>query len=112
LEWNLANDANYQPHTNGGCDVCKGALTISGGVTRNVAYYIVGQIAKFVPAGSVRIKTNAVGGLYNVAFVTPQGKKVLLVLNDGTSAISFNIQFKKSMTTVVLQGQAAATYVW
>ncbi len=112
LEWNLANDANYQPHTDGGCTECKGALTISGGITRNVGYYIIAQIAKFVPAGSVRIKTTAIGGLYNVAFVTPQGKKVLLVLNAGTSAISFNVKFKDVMATVTLQGQAAATYVW
>jgi glucosylceramidase len=112
LEWNLANDANYQPHTNGGCTECKGAITISGGITRNVAYYIVAQIAKFVPSGSVRIKTNAINGLYNVAFITPQGKKVLLVLNDGASAINFNISFKKSTATVTLQAQAAATYVW
>src|SRR5207237_1219807 len=26
LEWNLANDPGYGPHTNGGCTTCKGAL--------------------------------------------------------------------------------------
>ncbi|MDQ2863461.1 MAG: glucosylceramidase [Bacteroidota bacterium] len=36
LEWNLANDPTFHPHTNGGCDQCKGALTIGGTVTRNV----------------------------------------------------------------------------
>ena len=41
LEWNLANDTSFGPHTLGGCTECKGALTISGSnVTRNVAYYL------------------------------------------------------------------------
>jgi glucosylceramidase len=67
LEWNLANDANFGPHTPGGCTECKGALTVGGGITRNVSYYIIAQIAKFVQPASVRIETNTVSGLYNVA---------------------------------------------
>ncbi|MDQ6904372.1 MAG: glucosylceramidase, partial [Bacteroidota bacterium] len=39
LEWNLANDPTYNPHTPGGCTQCKGALTIGTSVTRNVGYY-------------------------------------------------------------------------
>ena len=112
LEWNLANDANYEPHTNGGCTECKGALTISGSVTRNVAYYIIAQISKFVPAGSVRVSSSAVSGLYNVAFVTPQGKKVLLMLNDGSSAASFNIKYKNEFFPTTIAAGSAATYVW
>ncbi|WP_315819466.1 glycoside hydrolase [Paraflavitalea speifideaquila] len=75
LEWNLANDAGFGPHTPGGCTTCKGALTIGSTVTRNVAYYIVGHASKFVPAGSVRIGSNISGSLQNVAFLTPTGKK-------------------------------------
>ncbi len=112
LEWNLANDASYGPHTPGGCTECKGALTISGSVTRNVSYYIIAQVAKFVPAGSVRIKSNTLSGLYNVAFKTPQGKKVLLVLNDGASTVNFNIQFKNKMAVTHLPAGSAATYIW
>lgn len=28
IEWNLASDPNYYPHTDGGCGTCLGALTI------------------------------------------------------------------------------------
>ncbi|HEV7781026.1 MAG TPA: glucosylceramidase, partial [Chitinophagaceae bacterium] len=31
LEWNLATDPSYGPHTTGGCDICLGALTIGSG---------------------------------------------------------------------------------
>jgi glucosylceramidase len=112
VEWNLASDANYQPHTPGGCDECKGALTISGSVTRNPSYYIVAHASKFVPAGSVRIASSVIGSLHNVAFSTPQGKKVLIVLNDGTSPVNFNIKYKNAIATTMLPAGSVATYVW
>src|ERR1700744_2621653 len=55
LEWNLASDPNYGPHTSGGCSTCLGALTIGTTVTRNVSYYIIAHASKFVRPGSVRI---------------------------------------------------------
>lgn len=83
LEWNLAADPNQNPHTDeGGCTECLGALTIGDSVSRNVSYYIIAQASKFVRPGSVRVASNLVDGLPNVAFVTPSGKKVLIVLND------------------------------
>jgi glucosylceramidase len=113
LEWNLANDPNYGPHTPGGCTTCKGAVTINGSaVTRNVAYYIVAHASKFVPTGSVRISSTQSGSLYNVAFKRPDGKKVLIVENDGHSNQSFNIKFNGQWATSTLPGGAVATYVW
>ena len=96
LEWNLANDPFFQPYTPGGCNTCKGAVTIATAgtiVTRNVAYYIIAHASKFVPAGSVRIGSNVIGDLQTVAFKTPAGKKVLIVENDGSAAAIFNIRF-------------------
>jgi len=59
LEWNLASDPRYDPHTNGGCTECLGTVTLNGDfVTRNPAYYILAHASKFVrPAlsGSVQI---------------------------------------------------------
>ncbi|WP_235954139.1 glycoside hydrolase family 30 protein [Limnovirga soli] len=112
LEWNLANDAAYGPHTPGGCTTCKGALTINGNVTRNVAYYIIAHASKFVPAGSVRIESTISGNLNNVAFLTPAGKKVLLVQNTGSEVASFNIRYKSSWVPTTLAGGAVATYTW
>ena len=36
LEWNLANDRAYNPHTPGGCTECKGALHWTAPFNRNV----------------------------------------------------------------------------
>jgi glucosylceramidase len=112
LEWNLASDPSYNPHTPGGCDQCKGALTIGTSVTRNVSYYIIAHASKFVPAGSVRIGSNITGSLQNVAFKTPAGKKVLIVENDGAIDATFNIRFKSKWTTTTLPAGAVGTYIW
>jgi len=112
LEWNLANDPAFGPHTPGGCTQCKGALTIGTDVNRNVAYYIIAQASKFIPAGSVRIASNVTGNLQNVAFVTPAGKKILLVLNDGGNAATFNIRFKNKWAAATLPAGSAGTFSW
>ena len=112
LEWNLAADPNYQPHTSGGCTTCLGALTISATVTRNVSYYIIAHGSKFVRPGSVRIASNNAGNIVTVAFKNPEGKKVLIALNKGANAESFNIKFNGKMVTTSLYGGAVGTYVW
>ena len=113
MEWNLAADANYNPHTDkGGCTSCLGAITISPAVSRNVAYYVIGHASKFVPAGSVRISSNITKNLQNVAFLTPEGKKVLIVCNNNNAVTTFNVQYKGKIFTTNLDKGAVATYVW
>jgi glucosylceramidase len=112
LEWNLASDPYFSIHTPGGCNTCKGALTIISGYTRNVSYYIIAHASKFIPAGSVRIASNNTGSLYNVAFKRPDGKKVLIVENDGSTAQNFNISFNGKKAAVSLEAGAVGTFVW
>jgi glucosylceramidase len=112
LEWNVAADPLYGPHTAGGCTTCLGALTIAPEVTRNVAYYIIGHASKFVRPGSYRIGSNITDGLQNVAFRTPDGKTVLIVVNDNSSEQIFNIKYKGKTTETSLPKGAVATYVW
>lgn len=113
LEWNLAADPEFNPHTDdGGCNLCLGALTIGDSVSRNVSYYIIAHASKFVPAGSVRIASNNETSLPNVAFITPTGKKVLIVLNDSDTDQAFGIRFNKVIAKSSLPVGAVATYVW
>jgi glucosylceramidase len=137
--WNLAADQLNDPHTdNGGCSMCQGAITINGDiVTRNIAFYTVAHASKFVRPGSVRIGSTNRGdktvGLYedeqrpgvfraalienmeilpNVAFRTPEGKIVLIVVNDTFSANSFRIQWNGKFAGIRLNPGAVGTYVW
>jgi glucosylceramidase len=137
--WNLAADPNNDPHTdNGGCSMCQGALTLDGdNVTRNLAYYNIAHASKFVRPGSVRIGSTNTGDkavvltqdeesqgirraaiiensvvLPNVAFRTPDGKIVLIVVNDTYAVSSFRIQYNGMLSSVRLSPGAAGTYVW
>jgi glucosylceramidase len=114
LEWNLAADPNYQPHTDrGGCDKCLGAVTIDGDkVTRNPAYYIIAHAAKFVRPGAIRIGSDSEEGLPNVAFRTPVGNKVLIVLNNTTHTETFFIEDGGKRTGATLHPGSVATYIW
>ena len=137
--WNLAADPLNDPHTgNGGCSMCQGAITIDGNnVTRNIAYYTIAHSSKFVRPGSVRIASTNRGdqsvSLYedeqrpgafratligntdvlpNVAFRTPEGKTVLIVVNDTFSTSSFRIQWNGKTASLRLNPGAVGTYVW
>lgn len=113
LEWNLANDPQYGPHTLGGCTACLGALTVSGTeVQRNVSYYIIGQVSKYIPVGSRRISTASSNAqIQSIAFKTPDGKHVLLVLNESKESL-VTIQFEQKKYNFTLPEKSASTIVW
>ena len=112
IEWNLAADPNQDPHTEGGCTQCLGAVTIDGNaVTRNPAYYIIGVASKFVPAGSVRIESNLPENLPNVAFKTPEGKTVVIVLNSFKAELTFQLKMKGKYFSPSLKSGSVATFV-
>jgi len=112
LEWNLANDPKFEPHTPGGCTECKGALTIDGSsIERNVAYYIIAQASKFVPAGSIRIESTSIKGLENVAFLRPDGKLVLIMLNEKVSEVEFVINFRGKSILSSMKPSSAASFL-
>lgn len=95
LLWNLAADPNAGPHTNdGGCTGCYGAITLDGDhVSRNVAYYALAHFSKFVPPGSVRVGSSEMEQLATAAFLTPEGKVVLVVSNTGNFPKKFAVRY-------------------
>ncbi|MEN0054324.1 MAG: glycoside hydrolase family 30 beta sandwich domain-containing protein [Mucilaginibacter sp.] len=114
LEWNLAADPEYKPYTDrGGCPMCQGAVTIDKNeVKRNLAYYSIAHASKFVRPGSVRIASNNSDTLPNVAFKTPDGKKVLIVANTSGGAQDFNISYQGKAIAATLDKGSVGTYIW
>jgi glucosylceramidase len=114
LEWNLAADPQNKPFTDrGGCSMCQGAVTVDGDkVSRNLAYYSIAHASKFVRPGSVRIGSTANETLPNVAFKTPNGKKVLIVVNDSNAPQTFTVNDGLRIFETQLAGKAVATYSW
>jgi len=114
LLWNLAANPEAGPHTNnGGCTGCWGALTLDGDhITYNVAWYALAHFSEFVPPGSIRIGSNDLEQLDNVAFLTPQGKIVLVVSNTGNFMFPFAISYHGRIAETSLDPGAVGTYVW
>ena len=72
----------------------------------------IAHASKFVRPGSVRIASNELQRLPNVAFKTPAGRKVLIVLNDGPSAQTFSIRDGDTLAISTLPPGAVGTYIW
>jgi glucosylceramidase len=114
LMWNLALDENFGPHK-GGCGDCRGIVTIdsaTGVVTKNIEYYAFGHASKFVRAGAVRVASNEVEGISNVAFRNPDGGLVLIALNGNTEAKAFSVKAGRKAFGYTLPAGAVATFVW
>lgn len=114
LMWNLALDENHGPHA-GGCGDCRGVVTIdsrTGTVERNQEYYAFGHASRFVRPGARRISSLEPEGLQGVAFVNPDGERVLIVLNEAVTPVSFSIREAGRQAPAILPARTAATYVW
>lgn len=112
IEWNLASGPNPEegPKTPGGCTECLGAITIDNtNVSRNVSYYIIGQISKFVKPGAQRVDSN---GNLNVAFKNPDGSSVLLVYNKNQGSQSTRVNVGGKSFQYTIPGRTAVTFVW
>lgn len=113
LHWNLTNNPDYTPFTsNGGCSVCKGAVTINGNsVERNVGYYITAHASKFVRPGSVRIESNQPDGFPNVAFKNTNNEIVVILLNKSDQNQEVDISLDGEIYTITLIRKSVATII-
>lgn len=115
LEWNVANNSSIGPYTSGGCNTCLGAITINSSTTftRNVAYYIIGQISKFVHSGATRIGvTSSSSSLIASAFLNTDGTMALVSYNSSSSAQSVKIIVGANSFTYIIPGSSACTFSW
>ncbi|MCV9926583.1 RICIN domain-containing protein [Flavobacterium sp. LS1R49] len=115
LEWNVANNPSLGPHTPGGCTTCLGAVTINNSTsyTRNVAYYIIGQISKFVKPGAFRVATSSTNStIVSSGFRNPDGSVALLVYNQGSTSNTIKIVSGSSAFNYTVPGSSAVTFNW
>lgn len=114
LEWNAANNPSLGPRTPGGCNTCLGAVTVNNSTsyTKNVAYYIIGQISKFVKPGAVRISSSStIGTIQTVGFRNPDGSIALVVYNSG-SANTIKVVSGSSAFNYTVPASSAVTFNW
>ena len=117
--WNMALDQNNGPTVQNGCNNCRGVVTIDDSqtpsvVSKNVEYYVLGHLAKYVQAGAYRIDSSSFGhgNVEDVAFKNPDGSIAVLVLNDAQTPRTFSLNWKGKMVSYSLPAQAVATFYW
>ena len=117
--WNMALDPTGGPTVEHGCGNCRGVVTIDSSttpatVTRNVEYYVLGHLAKYVQTGAYRIDSNSFGSgnIEDVAFKNPDGSIAVLVFNGGTSPNQFSINWQGKTMSYTLPAGAVATLTW
>ncbi|GAB5524862.1 MAG: glucosylceramidase [Roseivirga sp.] len=113
IEWNLSSNADLQPHTAGGCNACLGGVTVEGDlVKRNAGYYVIAHVSRYVVPGSIRVSSSFTEALPNVAFLTPDQKLVLLVLNNSDQRKQFNVRQGSIAYATALDPGSVSTFVW
>ncbi|PAF37298.1 hypothetical protein CHH58_10740 [Terribacillus saccharophilus] len=115
LLWNLALDETGGP-TNGGCTNCRGVVTIdsqTSSIKKNVEYYALGHISKFVQPGAVRISSTELPHLSTAAFWDQKEEKIImLAANTSDSTQTFQMAEENQYLQYTLAPQSAITFVW
>jgi glucosylceramidase len=60
----------------------------------------------------VRVGSNDLEQLSNVAFLTPDGKIVLVVSNTGNFPKTFDVRYHGRSFTTTLPEESVGTYLW
>ena len=115
LEWNLAADSNLEPRTPGGCTTCLPAVTVNSAtsITRNVSYYIIGQISKFAKVGAVRIgSSSSSANITTTAFRNTDGSIAVLAYNANTVATTIKVVNGSNAFSYAIPAASAVTFKW
>jgi glucosylceramidase len=122
--WNLALDPGRGPYeTLWGCPGCTGIVTVDERAhtpTFGLNYFQYGQTTKYVHSGAVRIfSTRHVSdgygitrGVDNVAFVNPDGSKVLVAYNNRVRAARLAVRWRGRYLNWRLPGHGTVTFIW
>ena len=115
LFWNLALDRDGGPHA-GGCDTCRGVVEIdarTGAWTPTDDYYALAHASRFVAPGAWRIgSSEGRDDLDNVAFMNPDGARVLVVVNSAAAPRRVRVSESGPGFAADLPPRSLATFVW
>ena len=84
-------------------------------MTLNEEYYSIAHFSKFVRPGSYRISIAippALSSLGAVAFKNPDGSKVMIISNYGTSTTSFSVKQEEKNFSYSVPAKSVATVFW
>ncbi|GAB3949898.1 ricin-type beta-trefoil lectin domain protein [Kribbella albertanoniae] len=118
VKWGMALDQNHLPYVGAGCNVCTGLVTVqrggsrAGQVDKNIEYYTMGHLTKYVRPGALRIDSTANTSVKNVAWKNPDGSKALIAFNSTAGSQSVRVNWGSQSFIYTLPTKTSATFVW
>ena len=92
-DWNILLDETGGPnHVQNFCFAPIHGNTVTGELIYTNAYYYIGHFSKFIKPGAKRIiSSSSRSGLLTTAFVNPDGKKIVIVMNPGSKKLEYHL---------------------
>lgn len=116
IMWNLALNENNGPNTTtGGCQNCRGVVTIKddGTYSRNEEYYLLGHFSKAVRLDAKRIENSSTkwpGGMTTSSFMNKDGSKVLVVINRSGATQKYSVRIENRKFTYEQFDESVVTF--
>ncbi|WP_242696201.1 glycoside hydrolase family 30 protein [Longitalea luteola] len=112
-DWNILLDENGGPnHVGNFCFAPVHADTRTGKLIYTNAYYYLGHFSKFVKAGARRVGTaSSRDKLATTAFINPDGKLVVVVLNMSNDQLAYRIWLQGNAAEITSLPHSIATLV-
>lgn len=112
-DWNILLDENGGPnHVGNFCFAPVHADTKTGQIIYTNSYYYIGHFSKFVRPGAKRILCSpSRSQLLATAFINPDGKVAVIVMNQGDKKIAYNLCFGLKSAAVEILPHSIQTLV-
>jgi glucosylceramidase len=112
-DWNILLDETGGPnHVNNFCFAPVHADTRTGKLFYTNEYYYIGHFSKFIQPGARRIiSSSSRSALLTTAFLNPDGKIAVVVMNPGDKKISYYLWIDKKAVSVISLPRSIATLV-
>jgi glucosylceramidase len=113
-DWNVLLDEQGGPnHVGNYCFAPVHADTASGELTYTNSYFYIGHFSKFVRPGARRIASSpSRSALLSTAFVNPDGKVAVVVMNRGDQQVDYYLWVDGSAAEVVSAPHSIQTLVF
>lgn len=111
--WNMALDEENGPVVPGfGNSTCRGVVTVNQKTKElkyNLEYYALAHLSKYVKQDAIRVETNEIENVSNVAFQNPDGSVVIVISNDTNQRKELAVNYKECEVLYTLDPNAAIT---
>lgn len=115
----MAVDLNLGPHS-GGCGTCSGVVTVDAADTSkpytvryNSETYSIAHFSVLIPPDSIKVETvssSATMSVSHLGFTTPQGNRVVQILNENTQSVQVVINDDQLNQCITAEVAAQSLY--